>query len=315
MVHMGKKVDQNRLKGNYAEHLVSVWLSEQCLVRPVAAGTDIGIDFYCEAIVADQPYKHFWVQVKAIGKSKLFEENGDSMAKFPFKTNDLKYWAKQPIPVYVFLVPVPKWPPVEPQKIYCIRMTDYIIRNGVPENGSITLSTKECFEKISLSKDLNSFIQQTIPWDSSIILLEKGIIAPVSEERNGTSCEYPRGVGKKYFEKVMKRIYDSAIWAGVENIDTWNENDGRKRFNLSLLSKIIYLIHEKNFRRLGLEYLFAYAKISNQLNLAAKFKEQADRIVNDSEELDQEKKDNMHRDINDLFAKIMNSNEFSSDDL
>ncbi len=312
---MGKKVDQNRLKGNYAEHLVSVWLSEKCLVRPVVAGTDIGIDLYCEAIIDDQPYKHFWVQVKAIGESKLFEENGNTMAKFPFKTNDLKYWAQQPIPVYVFLVPVPKWPPVEPTRIFCIRITEQIIRDGIPKKDSIMLSTKECFERESLSNDLEIFIHQIIPWDSSIILLEKGIIAPIREDKDSGNCEYPKGVGKKYFEKMMKRIYDSAIWTGVENIDTWNENDERKRINLTLISKIIYSIHEKNFHQLGLKYLFAYAKISDQQNLALKFREQAHRILDDSEGLDQEKKNNMHRDINDLFTKIMNTDNLSNDDL
>ena len=61
-------VDVNRLKGNYAQTLVSTWLSRMCLVRPVAEGTDIGIDLYCEAIVDGVPYLHFWVQVESDSK-------------------------------------------------------------------------------------------------------------------------------------------------------------------------------------------------------------------------------------------------------
>jgi len=55
-----------QLKGNYAENLVAEWLSRVCLVRPVASGTDIGIDLYCESVVGNKPYHHFWVQVKTI---------------------------------------------------------------------------------------------------------------------------------------------------------------------------------------------------------------------------------------------------------
>ena len=124
-----KTVDINRLKGNYAEHLVSLWLSEQCLVRTVSAGTDIGVDLYCEAVIENQPFLHFMVQVKAIGKDKISSNGGVKEGKFPFKNSDLVYWSKQPIPVYAFLVPVEKWPPEEPKIIYSIRLTEELIKN------------------------------------------------------------------------------------------------------------------------------------------------------------------------------------------
>jgi len=40
--------DTNRLKGNYGAAYVSARLSSECLVRPVAAETDVGVDLYCE---------------------------------------------------------------------------------------------------------------------------------------------------------------------------------------------------------------------------------------------------------------------------
>lgn len=61
-------ISDKQLKGNFAENLVAEWLSRACLVRPVAVGTDIGIDLYCESLVDNNPHLHFWVQVKAIGK-------------------------------------------------------------------------------------------------------------------------------------------------------------------------------------------------------------------------------------------------------
>lgn len=70
------RIDQNRLKGNYAEAIVSEWVSRSCLIRPVAEGTDIGVDLYCEAVIENSPYLHFWAQVKSISHDELKEKDG-----------------------------------------------------------------------------------------------------------------------------------------------------------------------------------------------------------------------------------------------
>ena len=125
-------VDQNRLKGNYAEALATAWLSRKCLIRPVAAGTDIGIDLYCEAVVDGIPYLHFWVQVKVIQRASLRVQDGKTMASYAFDKRHLEYWDRQPIPVYALLVPLDSWPPVEPDAIYGVRVTDQLVRQGLP---------------------------------------------------------------------------------------------------------------------------------------------------------------------------------------
>lgn len=93
----------NRLKGSRAEFLVASCLSRRCYVRPVASGTDTGIDLYCEAVeLADgEPFLHFWVQVKS-GSGIRHHNSG---AAFSFKCRDIEYWLRQPVPVYAFLVP------------------------------------------------------------------------------------------------------------------------------------------------------------------------------------------------------------------
>ena len=58
-------VTENRLKGNYGASLVMSRLSGECLVRPVAAETDVGVDLYCETVAEGRPFLHFWLQVKA----------------------------------------------------------------------------------------------------------------------------------------------------------------------------------------------------------------------------------------------------------
>lgn len=47
-------VDENRLKGNYGAAYVSARLSSECLVRPVAAETGVGVDLYCETVASKE---------------------------------------------------------------------------------------------------------------------------------------------------------------------------------------------------------------------------------------------------------------------
>ena len=104
------QIDENRQRGNFAESIASAWLSRQCLVRPVAAGTDIGVDLYCESLRGHQAFQHFWVQVKAISDTNVRTRDGIDEAWYSFETRHLRYWERQPVPVYAFLVPVLGWP-------------------------------------------------------------------------------------------------------------------------------------------------------------------------------------------------------------
>ena len=121
------------MKGNYAQAIVSSWLSRRCLVRPVAEGTDIGVDLYCESVLEDQPWLHFWVQVKAIPSDNIRTVNGKEEASYSFDRRHLEYWERQPIPVYALLVPIDKWPPTEPNKVFGIPITRHLVGKGLPE--------------------------------------------------------------------------------------------------------------------------------------------------------------------------------------
>src|SRR5262245_63391848 len=108
-------VDENRLKGNYAAAYVSALLSSECLVRPVAADTDVGIDLYCETVEQGTPFLHFWMQVKSGDQCRVIE-NGNS-ARCSFTIEHLEYWYRQPVPVFAALVPV-HWPVAEDPIVY-----------------------------------------------------------------------------------------------------------------------------------------------------------------------------------------------------
>lgn len=134
-------VDENRQKGNFAEATVAAWLSRQCLVRPVANGTDIGVDLYRESLVGASPFQHFWAQVKAIPQDHIRKRRGQEEAWYAFETRHLRYWQRQPVPVYAFLVLVIGWPPPFPSRVYGIKITDRLVREGIPDRRTVTYSS------------------------------------------------------------------------------------------------------------------------------------------------------------------------------
>ena len=113
---------QNRLKGNFGAAVVMARLSARCLVRPVAADTDVGVDLYCETVAEDgRPFLHFWIQVRAGEQCKV--RGGDSHStSCSFSRDHLNYWSRQPVPVFAALVPT-DWPVRCEPTIYVVDIT------------------------------------------------------------------------------------------------------------------------------------------------------------------------------------------------
>ena len=116
-------IPDERLKGNYGVAAVLARLSAACLVRPVAADTDIGVDLYCETVQDGQAFLHFWVQVKAGEQCHVNATCG--IASCRFDTAHLDYWSRQPVPVFAALVPT-EWPVRVEPCIYIVDVTTQI---------------------------------------------------------------------------------------------------------------------------------------------------------------------------------------------
>ena len=204
-------VDQNRLKGNHAQAFVAAWLSRTCLVRPVADGTDVGVDLYCESILDGQPFLHFWAQIKSIPLSNVRTESGKQIASHRFDRKHLIYWDRQPIPVYAFLVPLDDWPSAEPDRVYGIRITEQLVRGGVPDSATALFETSECFEADSLNDDLQQFVTRIVPWDTAAMLLKRGIVAPLLEPSSGGDLAFPTLVGIQYLPRILTTMRDASV--------------------------------------------------------------------------------------------------------
>src|SRR5436190_24196044 len=116
-------IDQNRLKGNYAAAYVMSRLSSECLVRPVAADTDVGIDLYCETVEGSSPFLHFWMQIKSGDQCRRLNNGGASCS---FKREHLVYWSRQPVPVFAARVPT-AWPVQKDPAVYIVNITDRLL--------------------------------------------------------------------------------------------------------------------------------------------------------------------------------------------
>ncbi len=121
-------IDKNRIIGNYGNTLIAHLLSENCLVRQVTEGTDIGVDLYCETIEDWKGFLHFWVQVKS-GEQIKIKKNKKATCKF--EKRHLEYWNRQPVPVFAFYVRKNEESKVK--KIYIANITKYIMYNGLPK--------------------------------------------------------------------------------------------------------------------------------------------------------------------------------------
>lgn len=292
-------ITNEQLKGNFAENLVAEWISRVCLVRPVAAGTDIGIDLYCESIVESNPYLHFWVQVKAIGEKDITNKNGVEFASYRFNRSHLEYWSRQPIPVYVFLVPVTTWPPKYPERIFAVRITKHLISNELPETDTVKLETSECTEFASIDKDWEQFITHVVPVDSAILLLSKGLVGNI-DFLNSEYKHFPLGHALKYSEKILDNVRDAAIILGLEILSKEGEDyKGTRMVCEAIAALSIRRIHE-----LGANFLVDSALRDKEFTKAGMYIQTIQNEIIARTDIDDSKKQEYLSKLEDLRKKI-----------
>ncbi|MBK9121011.1 MAG: DUF4365 domain-containing protein [Phycisphaerales bacterium] len=165
-------VKEDHLKGNYGESLVATRLSAHCLVRPVASGTDVGVDLYCETVDTQRPFLHFWVQVKTGGQCN--SKNGTLCCKF--KRDNLEYWNRQPVPVFAALMAT-KWPVEDEPIIGIVDVGEWLLLNELPTN-SATLKTHKVWDPGN-SAQVREFLQADVPAATARLHCKQGVVAHV----------------------------------------------------------------------------------------------------------------------------------------
>lgn len=220
-------VDQNRLKGNYGAALVAQMLSQRCLVRPVAEGTDIGVDLYCESVTKDgRPFQHFWVQVKTGSQVRVAPDGQGATVSFDWR--HLEYWDRQPVPVFALLVPLDVWPPQPPDHIYVVDVTGHLLTHGPPTQGEITLHSHKVPDTIKPGdiERLEWFLYEHVPSLTGAQKIRDGII-DFTESPEGD--RYVRrlisGFTLRFVDRVVDAIRRTAAIGSLDLMITGSPQD------------------------------------------------------------------------------------------
>lgn len=189
----------NLLTGNWGEQYISERLSScECFVRHVPQGHDTGVDLYCETTSEDNhPFLHFWCQVKTSkklrGKKPYITLNRQS------KNMNVDYWLKQPIPVFIFIVP-----DLRNEDIPKAGMIPFYIFSAIDFYNS--KETIQSLLKIQKTEDLNSFLNedlliQTFRWD-----LMRGRVSHLLTFEPSYTIRFPKGQTLKFEEKLQASL-------------------------------------------------------------------------------------------------------------
>ncbi len=149
-------------------------LSAECLVRPVAVDTDVGVDLYCETVVEGRPFLHFWIQVKAGDQCEV--RNGSATASCSFRVDHLAYWFRQPVPVFAALVPT-AWPVSGEPAVYIVDITSQLLTTGLPAGQSEFTLASDYRWAAGAPAPVREFLADVVPQTTARLQVSKGIVA------------------------------------------------------------------------------------------------------------------------------------------
>lgn len=175
----------NQLQGNWAEQYIASELASQgCFIRHVTQGHDSGVDLYCETTYDGQPFLHFWCQVK----SKQSWKGKKDKIIFSPEPRHVEYWLKQPVPVFVFLVPASR----DKRPLY------YICTPLDLANKKMT-----SFLKVNGPKGLSMFLHHHLRSITQLWDLKEGKVSSLKMPRRTSFMEFPPGSTLRYKKESL----------------------------------------------------------------------------------------------------------------
>lgn len=229
-------VSENLVKGNYGVYALMKELSKFCLIRPVFEGTDVGIDLYCETLEkpdeGGRPFLHFFAQVKTTENREL----RDGTMSFSFESRHIKYWSRQPVPVFAFILSVPNWPSDDSiYPIYIIDIKSYTFQNqSLLEGGKHALRSNYTID----SKDkLSDFISNRIPYISAYHKIPEGIVPSMPSIDPEYEVRSVMESSHLYLDRILWQIRRTSARAIIGSYNHVSESDDIKR-NIKILNAI-----------------------------------------------------------------------------
>ena len=273
------------LKGNYGEAFIFYKLSKYCLVRPVSAGTDIGIDLYCELLDKDEsPSIHFWLQVKHGGTDYIKILKNDKVS-FSFKKSQLEYWAQQPVPVFVILIPESYIISENTYVIFIINMTDKLLDENILKINSRTKSIKSDY-RVSNDEEFKRIIYSLVDITTARMKLKDGIICPTpSTNKRYLKSYYPQN-SYLFSDKILHSIRStSAFILGdiLKNSDKIHKHEEYRQVFTKILESFL---HKRSWE---VHFYYALSKFyENELVIANEHFIESKKIIEDDPIINQD---------------------------
>lgn len=245
-------VDRNRLKGNYGASYVAACLSSECLVRPVAAETDVGVDLYCETVVDDNPFLHFWMQVKAGDQCRVSKNR--SSAKCSFTVKHLSYWNHQPVPVFAALVPV-NWPVATDPTVYIVDVTSRLL-GGVPAGQETVSIESDYLWQPGKREDVRQFLTGTVPVSVARLQCRQGQIASIPTLRPEYEHCSPLVPVSRFKGPILRQLRTTAARSLLilHSLGELNEDQEFRRLLASVVEQFGDDPHWENFMSRALSH-------------------------------------------------------------
>jgi hypothetical protein len=248
-------ITDEQLKGNWAEQYIAANLaSHGCFIRHVTQGHDSGIDLYCETLKENIPFLHFWCQVKT---SKNWKGKRKQLSFKPEKKQHEDYWLKQPVPVFIFLVPDLRDKLNIPY--YICRAFDLLSNEKI-----------KSFLKIELPKDLSTFLNEDLVSETHLWELKNGKVSSLKTPKREYTIQYPKDNVHKFEKRLFKnmhttlwRLSEDILFRDINKMDILEKtdlnNDENERFRkakpymhaLKILIKSKHDEHYQNYLTIG----------------------------------------------------------------
>jgi len=205
-------------------------------VRPVAEGTDVGIDLFCETVDTGsrKPFLHFWVQVK--GGKQVSVAN--AKAKCVFEAEHVNYWARQPVPVYAFLVPEDQLHDLK--TVYVVSFVRKMMKQEVPiaGHGTRTLETDLVYNTSGDLWNLNTFVDTSVKLDHMLMHIRQGVSAPWPQLSTDYVQSSIKGYRAPYADHVADQVRRSASATMTDLLDLPQLTAEQKR-RLAVLADVL----------------------------------------------------------------------------
>jgi len=150
---------------------------------------------------------HFWVQVKAGKQVKV----GDGKAKCIFQVDRIKYWSRQPVPVYAFLIPEDQLRDLE--KKFVISFTRKLFNREIPVKGqeSRTLESDLIYYTHERLYNLRTFVDNSVRIDHVVLMyMLHGLSVPMPEVEKEYVQQWKVEFRAPYARKAIDQIRLSA---------------------------------------------------------------------------------------------------------